>query len=245
MKDSAKTIIFATVLGVVCAGLLALASSALKPYQEANKLAEKWRNVYDVLGVKYDPDANSHELLKLVHSKDNPAGVVFEHTLHQADGNMMFYTYDNPADGRLYAFEFSGMGLWDKIKGLLCLRSDLQTVYNISFYEQTETPGLGGEIAAPPVEGKKTFRGQFPGKTIDGPGGPGIRVTKPDMASGPNQVDGISAATLTGDKVEEMINKVSRKILDNKSAIIAASGGGAEAPAAISALATGKEAGHE
>ncbi len=218
MKDSLKTIIFATVLGVVCAGLLAGANQMLKPFQEANAAAEKWRNIFDVLGVSYNPDANSHELLRLVQSPDNPDGKVSE---IEAAG-MTIYTYDHPEAGKLYAVEFSGPGLWGPIDGLLCLKGDLKTVFNIAFYKQEETPGLGGEIGNKPKDGKKTFTGKFQGKTIDGPGKAGIRVRKPDQASGANEVDGISGATLTCDKVEAMVNEISEIVLKNRDAILSA-----------------------
>ena len=227
MKDSLKTILFATVLGVVCAGLLTAASYALKPYQEANERAEKWRNIFMVLNVPADAigceleDANAQRLLRLVRSKDNPSGKVARHEIPGAqDGNMTFYTYDHPDDGTIYAFEFSGMGLWGHVEGLLSLQGDLETVYSISFYKQEETPGLGGEI------GERPFREGFRGKTIAGAGEPGIRIRKPDQAVENNEVDGISAATLTCDKVEAMINEVSKRIIENRDAVLAATAAG-------------------
>jgi len=225
MKDSLKTIIFATVLGVVCAGLLAAANQVLKPYYEANKEADKLKNVFNVLGVPYSTSATSAELLKLTRAKD-PKGVVDEAKV----AGMTIYTYDNPQAGRLFAVEFEGPGLWGPVKGLLCLKSDLKTVYNIAFYEQEETPGLGAEISGP------EFCGQFKDKTIAGPGEPGIRVAKPAQAKGNSEVDGISGATLTCDKVSAMINGISRKILDNREAI---------EKAAAKSVAAEKESGNE
>ena len=215
MKDSLRTIIFAAVLGVVCAGLLAAANHVLKPYQEANAAVEKWRNVFGVLGVPFGENATSAELLHLVRSKYNPDGKVSE----TAVAGMKIYTYHHPQAGKLYAVEFAGPGLWGPIEGLLCLKGDLKTVFNIAFYKQEETPGLGDEIKNPP------FRGRFRDKTIAAPGGKaGIRVRKPGAASGDNEVDGISGATLTCDKVEAMINAVSKRIEDNRAAILKGAG---------------------
>lgn len=213
MKDSLRTIIFAAVLGTVCAGLLTAANYVLKPYQEANAAAEKWRNIFDVLGVPYDEDANSTELLGLARSKDNPDGVVGEAEV----SGMTVFTYGHPEAGKLYAVEFAGPGLWGPVEGLLCLRSDLKTIYNIAFYKQEETPGLGAEIAG------DDFRRQFRDKTIAGVE-PGIRVRKPGSAAGDNEVDGISGATLTCDKVEAMVNAVSKRIADNRDAILKEAG---------------------
>ena len=211
MKDSLRTIIFAAVLGVVCAGLLAAANHVLKPYQEANAAAEKWRNVFGVLGVPFDMNANSTELLRIVRSDKNPDGKVSE----SAAAGMNIYTYRHPQAGKLYTVEFAGPGLWGPIEGLLCLKGDLKTVFNIAFYKQEETPGLGDEIKTP------NFRGRFCDKTIAAPGGKaGIRIRKPGAASGNNEVDGISGATLTCNKVEAMINAVSRRIEENRAAIL-------------------------
>ncbi len=227
MKDSLKTIIFATVLGVVCAGLLAAANQVLKPYYEANKAADKLKNVFNVLGVPYSKSATSTELLQLTRAK-NPKGVVGEKKV----AGMTIYIYDNPNPqaGRLYAVEFEGPGLWGQVRGLLCLKNDLKTVYSIAFYEQEETPGLGAEIAG------AEFCGQFKDKTIAGAGEPGIRVAKPAQAKGNSEVDGISGATLTCDKVTAMIDSISRKILDNREAI---------ERAAANLGAANKEAGNE
>jgi Na+-transporting NADH:ubiquinone oxidoreductase subunit C len=209
MKDSLRTIIFAAVLGTVCAGLLTAASYVLKPYQEANAAAEKYRNIFGVLGVSYDQDANSTELLQLVKSEKNPAGMVSEAKI----AGMAVFTYQHPQAGKLFAVEFAGPGLWGPVEGLLCMRSDLKTIHNIAFYKHEETPGLGAEI-----EGDD-FCGQFPDKTIAG-AEPGIRVRKPGAATGDNEVDGISGATLTCDKVEAMINAISKRIADNREAIL-------------------------
>jgi len=215
MKDSLRTVIFAAVLGTICAGLLTAANYVLKPYQEANAAAEKWRNIFGVLGVPYDEDANSTELLSLVKSEDNPDGAVRETKVE----GMTVFTYQHPEAGRLYAVQFAGPGLWGPIEGLLCLRSDLETIYDIAFYKQEETPGLGAQIAG------DDFRGQFGGKTIAG-AEPGIRVRKSGAATGAgdNEVDGITGATLTCEKVEAMVNAISKRIADNRGAILKEAG---------------------
>jgi len=56
------------------------------------------------------------------------------------------------------AIPFSGSGLWAPIKGVIALEPDLITIMGIRFYQQEETPGLGGEIAS------DWFQKQFKGK---------------------------------------------------------------------------------
>ncbi len=210
MKDSLRAIAFATVLGVLCATLLTGASWALRDRQEANARAEKLRNVYGVLDVPYDPGASAKELLTRLKTPENPDGAVETH----AAGELTWYTYRHPEAGTLRAFEFVGPGLWGPIHGLLCLRDDLETIYKISFYKHEETPGLGGEID------KDSFRGQFRGKTIDpADGDAGVDVVRGESA-GDNEVDGISGATMTCDKVEAMVDAVSRRILQQRNEIL-------------------------
>ena len=75
----------------------------------------------------------------------------------------------------------------------------MKTIRGITFYEQEETPGLGGEITA------AWFREQFVGKSIIGADGkPGIIIRRGGEPA-PNKVDAISGATLTCDKVQAML----------------------------------------
>ena len=102
---------------------------------------------------------------------------------------------------------FEGPGLWGPIKGFLALESDMKTIRGLTFYEQEETPGLGGEIVA------DWFREQFAGKTIvDAQGKAGIEIG--GSKSGPNHVDGITGATMTCDKVEAMLNKLVKTLVE-------------------------------
>jgi Na+-transporting NADH:ubiquinone oxidoreductase subunit C len=107
------------------------------------------------------------------------------------------------------------MGLWGVIKGVLALQPDLQTIKGISFYQQEETPGLGGEI------GSEWFAKQFVGKRIlSGSGAPGFRVLRPGASPGPNEVDGISGATMTSNRVQLMLDSLSKAIEKERSAYV-------------------------
>lgn len=206
MRDSLRTIVFSAVLGVVCAGLLTAASQVLRPYQEANRQAERWRNILAVLEVQFDRGASSEELLRI-------AG----RTVRQRRaGGLTWYEFDHPQAGRLRAFEFAGPGLWGPVEGLLCLRGDLKTIFAISFYKHEETPGLGGEIAS------ESFRRQFAGKLA---GESGIRIIR-GKAQGPHQIDGISGATLTCDKLQSMLNALLDRIGRDRQAILEEAGHG-------------------
>ena len=201
-KGSLYTIVYATVLGTVCALLLTGVGQFTAPYREANEEAEKVRNVLSVLGVTFEPDASSQELLETFESKVRT----------KVSGDLTFYlsTRAEPEGGvQAVAVPFSGQGLWGPIKGFLSLEADMKTIRGITFHEQEETPGLGGEIASP------WFRHQFRGKSIeDKDGKPGIRIRR--GGSGPNEVDAITGATMTCEKVEEMLNGVIAQVVKER-----------------------------
>lgn len=204
MNDSSThTLIYAAVLGLVCAVLLTGVAEFTRPYAESNRAAERNRNIFGVLGVPYNKDAASDELVALF--KKNVA--------KEKLGNLELFVYA-PADvdpsEHCKAVEFAGPGLWGPIKGFLALDAEMKIVRGITFHEQAETPGLGAEIAA------EAFRSQFVGKRIeDAAGRPGIRIVR-DGADAPNEVDAVTGATMTCDKVEAMLNDVIVRIIKER-----------------------------
>ena len=101
-----------------------------------------------------------------------------------------------------------GYGLWSILYGFIALKSDMNTVSGITFYEHGETAGLGGEVDNP------AWKALWPGKRIyrqrGGARQVALRVIKGNALSGnPNfqyQIDGLSGATLTSSGVEKMIS---------------------------------------
>ncbi len=217
MKGSVHTLVYATVLGLVCALLLTGAARLTAPYRTSNAEAERIHNILSVLGVPYDPLASSEAVVE-----------AFEINVRmEKRGELTTYVYvpaENEGAAEAVAVAFSGRGLWGPIKGLLSLEPDMTTIRGISFYEQEETPGLGGEIAAACLGGDEAhvancpawFRHQFEGKTIeDAAGRPGIRIVR-GGASGANEVDAISGATMTSGRIEAMLNAVIRQIVEER-----------------------------
>ena len=108
-----------------------------------------------------------------------------------------------------YVIPITGFGLWDRIVGYIAIRPDGKTVEGIAWYDQKETPGLGGVIT------ESGWQAQFQGKIIFQPDEKGqvdmerspigIRVVKGTVSDvldnspkAMNAVDGIAGATLTG-----------------------------------------------
>ena len=203
MKNNIYTLFYAGVLGTVCSLLLTAVASFTAPYQEANAEAEKNRNILGVLQIPYQPGASSQELVKIY--KDN--------VRQEQSGELEMYRYVPPKDSgneETVAVGFEGPGLWGPVKGFLALAKDMRTIRGVTFYEQEETPGLGGEIAA------SWFREQFVSKSIvDEAGNPGIIISSSE-GTAPNKVDAISGATMTCDKVQAMLNEAISSIVEEK-----------------------------
>jgi len=185
-------------MGAICALLLTGVARFTAPYREANAKAEKVRNVLGVLGVTVDEMASAAELVS-----------IFEKDVEQGTkGSLDYYKSVGKSGSQVLAFPFSGRGLWGPVKGFLSLEADMRTIKRVSFYEQEETPGLGGEIGSP------WFRKQFEGKSIVGEdGSPGIRIIRGGGASRLNEIDAISGATMTCDRVQAMLNTLCQRII--------------------------------
>ncbi len=204
MKGSVYTLCYAAGLGAVCALLLTAGASFTHPYKAANTKAEKFLNILAVLEVPFEDDASPKQLVEIFNTN----------VREEKRGGITFYEYSAPQAKRqtqAIAVQFSGSGLWGPIKGFLSLEPDMTTIRGITFYEQEETPGLGGEI------GSSWFREQFTGKSItDETGKAGIIIRGGGEKTTRNEVDAITGATMTCDKVEEILNKVVKTILEEK-----------------------------
>ncbi|MBC8217730.1 MAG: FMN-binding protein [Planctomycetes bacterium] len=199
MKGSVYTLIYAAVLGTVCATVLTFAAKFTEDYQEANRKAEEALNILLALNVPGAESATPKEVLALRDEKVQEV---------EKDG-IMTYVYSPGganAQPEAVAIRFAGLGLWGPIKGFLAMDPDLTKILGITFYEQKETAGLGGEIV------KDWFRARFKGLSLRGADGkPGIIIGAGEEA--PNRVDGITGATMTCDKVQEMLNEAIKGIV--------------------------------
>jgi Na+-transporting NADH:ubiquinone oxidoreductase subunit C len=203
VKGSVYTLVYAAVLGTVCAAVLTFAATFTAPYQEANRKAEEALNILLALNVPGAAEATAEEVLTL--RDDN----VQEKEVERGEMKIMTYVYSPGGAGAApesVAIRFAGAGLWGPIKGFLAMDPGMTRILAITFYEQEETPGLGGEIT------KDWFLARFKGLSLrDTDGKVGIIIGAGEAS--PNRVDGISGATMTCDKVEEMLNEAITSIV--------------------------------
>lgn len=192
MKSSLFTVVFALVLGLVCALVLTAAAEFVKPRREANELAERYRNILEIFNIAVAEGASNEDVIKSFEQNVKVIG---------NEENPDYYLYE-----QFIALPAQGPGLWGQIEGLIGLASDGVTITAVSFYKQEETPGLGGEIAT------KDFTDRFVGKKLfDAQGQPALTLVRPGRAQGDYQVDAISGATMTSDKVQALITAAAEK----------------------------------
>jgi Na+-transporting NADH:ubiquinone oxidoreductase subunit C len=97
-----------------------------------------------------------------------------------------------------------GQGMWSTLYGYLALEADLNTIAAVSFYEQTETAGLGDQIQRP------DWQAQWQGRQLfDRGGNLRFRVASGVVEAGSpaarHQVDGLTGASVTGDAVTRLV----------------------------------------
>jgi Na+-transporting NADH:ubiquinone oxidoreductase subunit C len=200
-----RSIRLALILCVVCGGLLAGASSGLKPFQEVNRDLDIQKNILKAAGIVDEEEIISKQEIRekfkkrITYIKTDKEGKIVDNADKK---EICLPLYIDREEGIIKAFiiPINTKGLWGEIKGYLALKPDGTTISGFTVFKHSETPGLGGEIE------KKWFQKQFVGKKIRDEAGNfiGINIAKgkiegqiprSDMA---NYVDGISGATLTG-----------------------------------------------
>ncbi len=99
-----------------------------------------------------------------------------------------------------YALPLEGPGFWAPIKGVIGISKERTTITGIAFYEQNETPGLGGEIAKP------EFTQQFAGKSLSDTD-PYIKFIPPSATLDDYSVHAITGATQTSNRLGKFMNE--------------------------------------
>lgn len=219
MRNSNNYIIlFAVIVTVVSAILLASAATLLKPFQDANMLKEKQQNILKVVGKTNPDDYKQFDaLIQSVVVNDLGEEVSgmnamsidlsLEKRVASKDPNYKLkyplYVYKDEAGKTTYILQLAGTGLWGPIWGYLALDQDGNTVKAAIFDHKGETPGLGAEINTP------AFQDKFSNKKIfDADGNfTSVKVQKGTFdASDPYQaVDAISGGTITSNGVSQML----------------------------------------
>ncbi len=229
-----KTIAVALSLCFVCAILVSFAAVALKPLQIENKAMDMKKNILDVAGLLDEGTDIHNAFAEQVEEKlvDITTGdyvedmdpVAYDQRKAAKDPaqNIELEASEDIASikrkakiAKVYLVKkgdaidsiilpVHGYGLWSTMYGFLALEADGQTVKSINFYDQAETPGLGGEVVNPNWralwQGKKVYNeaGEVELGLIKGV----VDTSKPGSEY---DVDGLAGATLTSLGVSNLV----------------------------------------
>lgn len=208
-NSNSYTIVYASVMVVIVAFLLAFVSSSLKTTQDKNVQLDTKKQILAALNIKNvkDADAEYHKYVK-GDMLMNADGTLTENTSEfatnyekEAKEQKRFHLFVCEVDGQTkYVIPVYGAGLWGPIWGYVALNEDKNTVYGTYFSHTSETPGLGAEIAT------KHFQHEFVGKKTLESGSIALGVVKNGKVENPEyQVDGISGGTITSLGVNAML----------------------------------------
>jgi len=223
-----KTIGVVLAVCLVCSIIVAGSAVGLRETQLANKAKDKQNNILAVAGLQTDKtnkeifasniqtrlvdlssgnfaegvDAADYDQRKA--SKDPQQSVKLSAKENVASigrvANLatVYLVSDDQGKLQRLILPVHGAGLWSTMYAFVAVKTDGNTIAAITYYEQGETPGLGGEVENP------RWVKLWPGKELfDAQGKPAIRVVKGDVApDSKHEIDALSGATLTSAGVE-------------------------------------------
>lgn len=229
-----KTLFIAVVLCLVCSILVSTAAVTLKPIQTSNKKNDIRQNILAVTGLadhegsveelfnqfdvklidlssgdyaNTDIDPATYDQRKAAGDPQMSVKLTAEQNIASIGRRAKLAPVYLLTEGdaiKQVVLPVHGYGLWSTLYGFLSLEGDFNTIKGLRFYEQAETPGLGGEVDNP------KWRALWQGKKVfDEDGNVKIHVIRghvsPETTDAEHKVDGLSGATLTSNGVSNML----------------------------------------
>lgn len=207
--------IFSAVMVIAVATLLSLAATLLQPRQLKNLEIEKKKSMLESIGVESTAESTEALYEKYINESyvisskgDKIDGIDAFNVVQKVEQKKPIDQQYLPVFGatsddgeKVIIIPVEGKGLWGPIFGYVSLKSDMNTIYGVTFDHKGETPGLGAEINTP------EFESMFPGKTIFQDGKfVSVTVHKGGADnSDTHGVDAISGGTITSKGLEKML----------------------------------------
>ncbi len=227
-KDSfGRTLIFVLATCLVCSVIVAGSAVGLKPLQTKNKLLYKQTKILEASGllesagsdipgtygkfveaklldlatgefVEGNAETYDQRLAALDSSKSIKPNNDVAKINRRANQTVVYLVKGDSGNTETVVLEMRGSGLWSMMYAFVGMSTDLNTVKSVIYYDQGETPGLGGEIENP------VWKAKWVGKKLFNDNGEiAIKVVKGGAKAGDiHGVDGLSGATLTANGVE-------------------------------------------
>ena len=212
-NSNTYTVIFAAVMVIVVAAVLAFTALSLRPIQAKNVEIEKKSQILRSINI-----SSSQKDAEGLYDKYIVESFVVNATGEKVQGNAFTIEPKNEiskpeasrelpvfvadVDGsKKYILPMYGAGLWGPIWGYIAVDENGDTVYGAVFAHQGETAGLGAEIT------KAKFADQFQGKNLfhDGQFVSVAVLKSGQKVAGQDAVDAVSGGTITSEGVSNML----------------------------------------
>jgi len=230
-----KTLLVALTLCLFCSVLVSTAAVALKPRQDANKALDKKENILNIAGMmkpgasveelfkqieprvvdletgQFDDNIDPEKYDQRKAARDPAESIALPKdediaSIRRRARYATVYLVHNK-EGKLdtIILPVHGYGLWSTMYGFVALAGDGQTIKGLGFYEQGETPGLGGEVDNPTWKakwiGKKVYnkKGDVAVELVKG----GVGPATPNLQY---KVDALAGASLTSRGVQNLLH---------------------------------------
>jgi len=224
-NSNTYTFIYAALLVIIVAAVLAYVAGALQPRQQSNIDTEKRLNILNsaLLATDAAKASNKNSYVASQFEKyitnayvvDYKGAVVagdafatemkqqFELLKEKQHEALRLPVFECTLDDGtlLYVVQCYGQGLWGPIWGYMAIRDDGNTIYGAVIDHKGETPGLGSEISS------EKYRRQFIGKTIfENDAFVSIAVVKGGAKPGDKHaVDAVSGGTITSNALQNLL----------------------------------------
>lgn len=222
-----KTIGIVVAVCLVCSIVVSGAAVGLRSMQQTNAAKDKQSNILEAAGLKTTADCNvictynkyvteryvdlenggyadvpeDFDMYKAAKDPDYTVKVENSNVGFQRRASVasVYLVKNDAGEVTRVVLPVHGSGLWDLMYGFLAVDADGNTVRELVYYQQKETPGLGGEVQNP------SWKAKWDGKKLFKDGEVAIHVKK---NAGPNDeyaVDALSGATLTSNGVQNTL----------------------------------------
>lgn len=232
-RDALRSLSILASVALVCAILVSVSTTVLRPIKERNEALQRYRHVVSLTGL-VEPGADDDTVFEVVEHLDArvvdlrtgefaadmnpdeidsrsaatdpdqstaiPAAADVARLGRRANHEVVYLVWGDNTLNRII-LPISGQGMWSTLYGFIALEGDLSTIADVSFYEQSETAGLGDQIEDPEWQAK------WRGRKIFGDNGD-VRFQVAAGAVSPSaahQVDGLTGATITGTGVTNLV----------------------------------------
>ena len=211
-NSNVYTLVYASVLVIFAAFLLAFVASALKSKQDENIANDKRGQILAALNIRNTANVVEAYKQNIVAAPvlnvngemvDSTGGFEVESkdiTAKDDNAKRLPLYVAKVNNDTIYVVPLYGRGLWGGISGYLALKKDFETVYGAYFTHESETAGLGARIV------EEEFQQKFVGKKVftDSTFNHVALALSKKIEDPEHQVDAITGATLTSNGVTDM-----------------------------------------